>query len=202
MLRRSAAAAAAAGRRALAAPATHRALHAVGARSPQQQQSAVAAAGGALPSAAARWRGAAPHGGACCCGCRGFAGNAKAEPEAGAAAEGAKEEAAPGEEGAPTVEQLLAQLAEREAQLEDHSEQARALWARTRQRTPRRSARHFPPCSKHRARALLYIGRLGRCGADVRASRRVAPRASPRASPHQRRGTARRVCRLWRRKEP
>jgi hypothetical protein len=189
MLRRSAAAAAAAGRRALAAPAAHRALHAVGARA-SQQHSAVAAAGGALPSAATRWRGAAPHGGACCCGCRGFAGNAKAEPEAGAAADGAKEDAAPGEEGAPSVEELLAQLAEREAQLEEHANQARALWPCGHART-RTDMRHtlallratFPWPPPPRA----YCAASAACGAAARACVRRAP--SRRAHRRTRRRT-------------
>jgi hypothetical protein len=115
-------------------------------------------AAGALPAAALRARGAAPHGGACCCGFRGFASAPKdGEPAAEKAQEPPAEDAAPGEEGAPSVQELLTRLATLETQLEEHTEKARAHSASClRGATPRqrlRLARRRADLGPARARA-------------------------------------------------
>jgi hypothetical protein len=66
------------------------------------------------------------HGAGCSCGLRGFASGGASEPKAeGGDKASEASEPEPGEEGAPSVEQLLAQLADKEEALEEHAKQAR-----------------------------------------------------------------------------
>lgn len=116
LLRRGAAAA---GRRALASAAQWRGASVAAARSAPTPP---------LPPLAAALRArCGAHGAGCRCGLRGFASGGATEPKAeDKGAEGAASEPQPGEEGAPSVEELLAQLAEKENALEEHAKQARA----------------------------------------------------------------------------
>jgi hypothetical protein len=115
MLRRGAAAA---GRRAWAVASASRGVGSASLRS---------APASTLPplAGALRFRCGA-HGAGCSCGLRGFASGGASEPKAeGGDKASEASEPEPGEEGAPSVEQLLAQLADKEEALEEHAKQAR-----------------------------------------------------------------------------